>query len=88
VIENIILFIPLGILIAACVGRRLGQPAWRAVFRLAAISASFETLQLFIPVRSPSVDDVIANTLGGSLGVLLVSWLRASAADTAVREGA
>jgi VanZ family protein len=87
-IRNIILFIPLGVLIAAWHGRRLGQPAWRAIFLLAAISASFETLQLFIPVRSPSIDDVIANTLGGSLGVLLVRWLRASAVDAAVHEGA
>jgi VanZ family protein len=87
-IRNIILFIPLGVLIAAWHGRRLGQPAWRAIFLLAAISASFETLQLFIPVRSPSIDDVIANTLGGSLGVLLVRWLRASAVGAAVHEGA
>ena len=87
-IRNVILFIPLGVMIAAWHGRRLGRPAWRAILLLAAISASFETLQLFIPVRSPSIDDVIANTLGGSLGVLLVRWLRASAGHAAVREGA
>jgi hypothetical protein len=86
VVRNIILFIPLGVLIGLWLGRRLGQGPWRAILVLAAISVSFETLQLFIPVRSPSIDDVIANTVGGALGVLFVRRLSASAA--AARKGA
>jgi VanZ family protein len=87
-IRNIILFIPLGVLIGIWLGRRLGRGPWRAILLLAAISASFETLQLFIPVRSPSIDDVITNTLGGALGVLLVRWLSASTVAATARKGA
>jgi VanZ family protein len=79
-IANVVLFIPLGALIGAWLGGRAGRRAWRAIVLLAAISIGFETLQLFIPVRSPSIDDVIANTLGGTLGILLVRW-RASSVD-------
>jgi hypothetical protein len=79
-IANVFLFIPLGVLFGTWLGRRAGRRAWRAIVLLAAISVSFETLQLFIPVRSPSIDDVIANTLGGALGVLLGRW-RASSVD-------
>jgi glycopeptide antibiotics resistance protein len=88
IITNVILFIPLGVLIGAWLGRRLRQGTWHAVLLFAAISASFETLQLFIPVRSPSIDDVIANTLGGALGLLLVRRLTLLSAAAAGREGA
>jgi glycopeptide antibiotics resistance protein len=85
---NVVLFIPLGVLIGAWLGRRTGQGAWRAILLLAAISASFEMLQLFIPGRVTSIDDVTANTLGGAFGVLLARWLSASAAAAAARADA
>ncbi|HSA79641.1 MAG TPA: VanZ family protein [Geminicoccaceae bacterium] len=83
-ILNVILFIPLGVLIGAWRGRRAGRVG-RAILLLAAISAGFEMLQLFVPGRVTSIDDVIANTLGGALGVLLVLWLSAPAASAAAR---
>lgn len=83
-IANIALFVPLGVLIGAWLGRRRGRRAqWRAILLFAAISAGFETLQLFVPARQPSIDDVIANTLGGALGLLLVLWLRTFATQAA-----
>ena len=87
-ILNVILFMPLGVLVGAWLRQRDGQGMWHAIILLAAISASFEMLQLFIPDRVTSVDDVISNTLGGALGVLLVRWLSASAAAAAAREEA
>ena len=87
-IQNVILFIPLGVWIGAWLGRRAGQWAWRAILLLAAISAGFEMLQLFIPVRVTSIDDVTANTVGGALGVLLARWLSASATAAAARADA
>jgi hypothetical protein len=87
-ILNVVLFIPLGVLIGAWLGQRTGQGAWRAILLLAAISVSFEMLQLFIPGRVTSIDDVTANTLGGALGVLLARWLSASAAAAAARADA
>jgi VanZ like family len=87
-ILNVILFIPFGVVIGAWLGRRAGQGTWRAILLLAAVSASFELLQLFIPTRFTSIDDVIANTLGGALGVLLLRWLSASAAAAAARADA
>jgi hypothetical protein len=82
-VANVVLFIPLGMLLGAWLRREAGRAPWRAVLVIAAISAGFETLQLFLPVRSPSIDDVIANTLGGALGLLLAPGLSALAAATA-----
>jgi len=49
------------------------------VIAVAGTSLGFETAQLFLASRFPSVDDVIFNTLGGSLGVGLgfafATWL-------------
>ena len=87
-ILNVMLFIPLGVLIGAWLGQRTGKGTWRAILLLAAISASFEMLQLFIPGRVTSIDDVTANTLGGALGLLLARWLSASPAAAAARADA
>ena len=71
---NIVLYIPLGFLLAL-LGR--GRP-WRillyAAVVVAAVSASMEVLQLFVPRRWPSVDDLIFNTIGGALGAGLALW--------------
>lgn len=85
-IANVILFVPLGVLIGAWTGREAGRRAWRAIVLLVAISVSFETLQLFVPARFPSIDDVVANTLGGALGVLLLRWRVSSAVQANCRD--
>lgn len=69
---NVLMFVPLGMCIAARARR------WRIVLALAAslaLSGGVETVQyLFMSSRSASVDDVMLNTLGGLLGG--IAWAR------------
>lgn len=67
---NVAMFLPIGFLFAGAV-----VPRWRfAVVPLAAAGSVFiEVVQLFIPDRVSSVADVVANTAGSLLGVLLLA---------------
>jgi VanZ like protein len=73
---NVLLFLPLGIG-AALAGAR----QWHAAGAIALSSVVIEILQLtIISGRDAVIGDVLANTVGGVLGVLLASELRALAA--------
>ena len=61
-ILNIILFLPVGFLYRLITGRR------GALLLGATISIGIETLQLFIPARTTSIIDVLANALGAGIG--------------------
>ena len=39
---------------------------------IAVTSATLEALQIFVPRRAPSVDDLIFNVIGGALSLLVV----------------
>ncbi|WP_326837743.1 VanZ family protein [Amycolatopsis rhabdoformis] len=67
---NIALFVPLGFLATAVTRRNAA-----VVVALAWFSAAIETVQYFIG-RSADVDDVLLNTLGAALGVLLAARVR------------
>jgi glycopeptide antibiotics resistance protein len=83
---NIVLFIPLGFLLMAmiCVDRR-AWVGWAAALLVlpfcTLLSASLEFTQLWFPPRISSLNDVVAESLGGVLGVLL--WLTAGGRITA-----
>jgi glycopeptide antibiotics resistance protein len=66
---NLLGFIPFGMILAMM----LRQP--RSLLAFAAMcgvmSLSIETGQVFLASRTPSVDDLLLNTLGGALG----AWL-------------
>ena len=71
IVLNLLMYLPLGLLL----GRRSrGRPgaaglrAWALVF---ATSLTLELLQLAVPVRCASVDDLLFNTLGGGCAVWL-----------------
>jgi glycopeptide antibiotics resistance protein len=67
---NIVLFVPLGVLLLLWWRHRGWLHAAAVAF---ATSVTIEVLQqLLRPERIASVDDVVANTLGGTLGGLLV----------------
>jgi len=75
---NIAIFIPLGIGIAGMFAKR-GLRAVVAATLLLGFMTSFalEVGQLFVPSRSPDIDDLIFNSLGSLLGgLLLVKFLR------------
>ena len=80
-VVNVIGYVPLGLLFGVW-GWLWGGPrrGWRRplalVLAVAAVSASLELLQFAIPVRHPSTTDLVLNTLGGGIGVLLVEWAR------------
>ena len=81
VVINVIGYLPLGLLVTAAVlhHRSAGAWAWRLLLIwLACSSLSFalETTQNFLADRIPSVLDLLLNSLGIALGVLLAALAR------------
>ena len=66
-IQNLLLFIPLGVSLTLA-----GVRPVRVVAIGGLLSFSVEFLQQWIPGRDPSVGDIVCNTTGTALGVLLV----------------
>lgn len=69
---NIALFVPLGI-----VFRLARVPLFPAILGVLATSFVIEVFQLLIPQRITSIDDLISNSLGGTLGFFLGGHMRA-----------
>lgn len=71
---NVVLFVPLGVLLAVLLRR-----GW-VLLALVGVVAATVTIELvqreFLPARVPSLGDVAANSLGGALGVGLVVLVR------------
>ncbi len=70
---NIILFIPFGFSLTYLLSQ--GKLKWIGtliILLLASCSLSFtvESLQIFLPLRSSTISDILANSLGGFLGFL------------------
>lgn len=71
---NVALFVPFGLLGAACLSERA---AWLAAAAGAALSCAVEAGQyLLLPDRYATLNDVLANTLGAALGTLAVYAFR------------
>ena len=72
--SNVLLFVPLGSLIALMVPTRAW---WILALALVALSCSIELVQhFFIPGRIGSLADVAANTTGAVAGILLAGLIR------------
>ena len=63
---NVAMFAPLGMLLVLTFGARF---FWVAALSGIALSLSVEGLQQFIPSRVPDVRDLLANGLGGVIGM-------------------
>jgi VanZ family protein len=73
--NNLFLFIPLGF-VFGLTGRRMGWTGnWKIILFASSISAVIEMLQLGIPGRYPSLNDILFNTGGSILGLVLARWL-------------
>lgn len=71
---NIMLFVPLGLLVALLVPTRWW---WLVVVGLVLVAAGIELGQaLFLPGRVPTIDDVLANGAGGLVGVIIAAGIR------------
>ncbi|MFB3828567.1 MAG: VanZ family protein [Bryobacteraceae bacterium] len=69
---NVFFYVPLGVVLFAALTRRLrpGTSAAVTLLAAAALSASMEMAQLFVPHRDCSATDVLFNLSGAALGVL------------------
>lgn len=79
---NIALFVPLGFLLA------LGWPhvkGWVIILLGYSATSTVELVQTLLPSRYPSLSDVIANTLGTIIGLVLVRMFRSAPSPTPVR---
>jgi hypothetical protein len=76
VLINIGGFVPLGFLFYACLAmaKRSGRPASTTVMLGAAVSLTIEVLQAYLPTRDSGMTDIITNTLGSAVGVILYRW--------------
>lgn len=74
-IGNIGLFVPFGFGIAGLMLRQ-GRTRWQAVLIAGLISTSLSTLvellQFFLPARTPTITDIVTNSLGGLTGAILL----------------
>ena len=70
-ILNVMMFVPLGYLTA-----RITNSETRALIVLVSLTVAIELAQILIPGRYPTLGDVVANVVGGSLGIR-ASHLRA-----------
>jgi hypothetical protein len=76
VLINIGGFVPLGFLFYAylAMAKRSGLPALTTVMLGAAVSLTIEVLQAYLPTRDSGMTDIITNTLGSGIGVMLYRW--------------
>ena len=65
---NVVLFVPVALLFAAAAPRLPGVVVWLIC---TAASAAVETAQLVLPGREPTLRDVVLNSGGAAIGVLL-----------------
>ena len=72
-IMNVVVFVPIGLLLS-CVSHRLKW--WLVLFFGFVISVSIEALQYFFYKGFSEVDDVIHNTLGCAIGIIMVAVLK------------
>lgn len=71
-VANVIMFVPFGVLVGLLLRR-----SWLVVLLAFCLSAAIELAQLlFLPTRVPTVQDVVLNTLGATLGVLGLRLVR------------
>lgn len=73
-IANIVMFVPFGVFLVLLFGRRLW---WLAIVLGVLLTAGIECAQQFIPGRVSDPRDLVANSLGAVVGVVLALALTA-----------
>jgi len=67
-VANIALFVPLGLFFVLLVGKRRW---WLALLLAVTLTAGIEWIQQFIPSRVSDVRDIVSNSLGATIGVVV-----------------
>jgi VanZ family protein len=80
-------FVPLGFFFCAylTMARQMSRPALVTIIMGAVVSFTIEVLQAFLPTRDSGMTDLITNTLGTCLGVLLYRWKATLLSETVDR---
>lgn len=65
---NVAMFFPVGLFFLLLLGRRLW---WLAILLGFGLTLGIEATQLFLPTRVSDIRDIVANTSGAALGVLI-----------------
>ncbi|MDD3337730.1 MAG: VanZ family protein [Lachnospiraceae bacterium] len=68
IVYNVLFFVPVGIFLCM-LWPEMG--AWKKIFLAAGLSLLYEVLQYVLAIGASDVTDLIDNTLGGALGVLI-----------------
>lgn len=87
---NVMMFLPVGLFFLLLFGRRRW---WLAIIASIVLTGAIEFTQLFLPTRVSDPRDLLSNTIGGTIGVLLglaltlgkARQLRLSAENTRLR---
>lgn len=66
VFDNMLIFVPLGLYLAML---NFGRSHWVQILTAAGVSLVLETLQYVLAVGASDITDLLANTLGGAVGV-------------------
>ncbi|MCU1523114.1 MAG: VanZ family protein [Microbacteriaceae bacterium] len=76
-LANVAMFVPIGVFFLLLFGRRLW---FVGILAGVALTLVIEGVQLFLPARVSDVRDLVANSLGATIGVLVALVLTASKA--------
>jgi glycopeptide antibiotics resistance protein len=76
VLMNIVGFMPLGFFLCAylSLGLRFGRPGLITILFGFTVSLTVEILQAYLPTRDSGMTDIITNTMGTTLGVLVFRY--------------
>lgn len=72
--NNIVLYLPFGFLVFAALKnsvRYSGSAVLKTSAMAGVLSATLESLQIFLPSRESAISDLIANGLGGTIGAYM-----------------
>jgi VanZ family protein len=85
-VHKVLLFVPLGALLTLCISpTRLGR-ASMVLVAAAAVAAGLEAGQLFLPTRHASITDILVETGGAWVGVVVTRRARSLLAATPLPE--
>lgn len=73
IVFNILAFVPLGVYVGLF---RPAWPLWRKILLGFCLSFCFEMIQFLFAIGVSDITDLLGNTLGGALGVLILYLLR------------